>query len=240
MGAARAHPVATVNRQPRLPTREHCTSFSHRRRSGRYPPGVSSVLTRHAATATKQPASSLPCLDSFGPLNHSTYPIHYRAPCSSAAVLPGAQPTAAQRFFFACPVFAVARRPRRCQTFALSFFRPSLLSLRWRRSQGGSSSPFRHRSAVLTADGGRPDGPAGQAGSAACPGWPWGSLLGHCVSFEHGFLADGRGSSAGNQYQSSERLICEPPSTVGIDYDQIHHSLAGVELFSTISRVQRA
>ena len=95
-----------------------------------------------------------------------------------------------------------------------------------------------------TADGGRPDGPAGQAGSAACPGWPWGSLLGHCVSFEHGFLADGRrssgGSSAGNQYQSSERLICEPPSTVGIDYDQIHHSLAGVELFSTISRVQRA
>ena len=41
-----------------------------------------------------------------------------------------------------------------------------------------------------TADGGRPDGPAGQAGSAACPGWPWGSLLGHCVSFEHGFLAD--------------------------------------------------
>ena len=43
-----------------------------------------------------------------------------------------------------------------------------------------------------------------------------------------------------NQYQSSGRLICEPPSTVGIDYDQIHHSLAGVELFSTISRVQRA
>ena len=29
-------------------------------------------------------------------------------------------------------------------------------------------------------------------------------------------------------------------STIGIDYDQIHHSLAGVELFSTISRVQRA
>ena len=115
-------PASTLECQPRLPTREHCTSFSHTRRSGRYPPGVSSVLTRHAATATKQPASSLPCLDSFGPLNHSTYPIHSRAQCSSAAVLPGAQPTAAPRFFFACPVFAVARRPRRCQNSTLSFF----------------------------------------------------------------------------------------------------------------------
>ena len=62
--------------QPRLPTRERCTSFSHTRRSGRYPPGVSSVLTRHAATATKQPASSLPCLDSFGP----TKPLYLSHP----------------------------------------------------------------------------------------------------------------------------------------------------------------
>ena len=86
------------------------------------PPGVSSVLTRHAATATKQPASSLPCLDSFGPLNHST-----RVPIPSITV-----PNVQVRPFYQAP----NRRPRR------DFFLPAPSSPSRDDHAGVKTSPF--------------------------------------------------------------------------------------------------
>ena len=89
-------------------------------------------------------------------LNHSnTYPIHYRAPCSSAAVLPGAQPTAAPRFFLPAP--SSPSRDDHAVFRPAFFFLPSLhrlvvknsLGLLWPTANLGQGNAHAAAAAIL-------------------------------------------------------------------------------------------